>query len=497
MTKGQHALSRRHDTDAAVHPPAFPLRNAARAPARIAFTLALAMTLLSKTAAADYAPVHLPAHETHVLDNGMRVVIAPRHDLPLASVELLVETGAAEDPPGKAGLASFTAGLLRRGTQSRSADEIDGAIEFVGGRLDTGAGADATSISAGVTSENLPLAIDLVADVALHPSFPEGEFRIHKKRVIAFLAQALDDPGTVADRAMLGALLPPEHPYANPSSGTRKSVSTFQLAQVRKFHAARYAPSKATLFVVGDVEPEAVMRLAKKHFGAWKTRAAEAPAIPAAQAPRRNRILIVHKAEATQAQVRFVGAAFTRKTDPAYFPTVVANGAFGGGFTSRLVDEIRVNRGLSYSVGSRLVQLRGAGFYTFSSFTRNETIGELLRVALAESQRARTEGFSPEEIARSKSYLAGLYPLRLETNDQIASALAEAHLYALPEDWVETYRQNLAAPDPAQVDAAAKEWFFAQPFAIVLVGDEKAIRKGLKEADVQGDVRVVPIEQME
>lgn len=459
--------------------------------------LALAMTLLSKTAAADYAPVRLPAYETHVLDNGMRVVIAPRHELPLASVELLIETGSAEDPQGKAGLASFTAGLLRRGTTTRTADEIDGAIEFVGGRLDTGAGPDATAISAGVTSEHLPLAIDLVADVALHPSFPEGEFRIHKKRVIAFLAQALDDPGTVADRAMLGALLPPGHPYANPAGGTRKSVSTFQLAQVRKFHAASYAPSKATLFVVGDVEPEGVLRLAKKHFGAWKTKAAPAPAIPPAEAPRRTRILIVHKAEATQAQVRFVGAAFTRKTDPAFFPAVVANGAFGGGFTSRLVDEIRVNRGLSYSVGTRLVQLRGAGFYTFKSFTRNETIGELLQVAVEEAARAREEGFSTQEIARSKSYLAGLYPLRLETNDQIASALAEAWLYGLPDDWVETYRANLLAPDRAQVDRVAKEWFFAQPFAIVLVGDEKAIRKGLKEAQVQGEIRVVPIEEME
>jgi len=459
--------------------------------------LALTMNLLPQIAAADFAPVRLPAHETHVLDNAMRVVIAPRHELPLVSIELLIETGSAEDPPGKAGLASFTAGLLRRGTLGRTAEEIDGAIEFVGGRLDTGAGPDATAISAGVTSEHLPLAIDLVADVALHPSFPEGEFRTHKKRVIAFLAQALDDPGTVADRAMLGALLPEEHPYANPAGGTRRSVSTFQLAQVREFHASRYAPSKATLFVVGDVEPQAVLRLAKKHFGGWKTKAAPAPEIPQAWAPRRNRILIVHKAGATQAQVRFVGAAFTRRTDPDYFPAVVANGAFGGGFTSRLVDEIRVDRGLSYSVGTRLLQLRGAGFYTFKSFTRNETIGELLRVAITEAERAREEGFSNEEIARSKSYLAGLYPLRLETNDQIASALAEARLYGLPDDWVETYRHNLLAPERPQVDRVAKDWFFAQPFAIVLVGDQKAIRKGLKEAGIQGDVRVVAIEELE
>lgn len=453
------------------------------------------MTLLAETAAAS--AVRLPAHETHRLENGMRIVIAPRHELPLVSVELLVETGSADDPAGKPGLASFTAGLLRRGTTHRSADDIDGAIEFVGGRLDTGAGPDATSVSAGVTSEHLPLAMEIVADVALHPSFPESEFRMHKKRVVAFLAQALDDPGTVADRAMLGSLLPEGHPYSAPAGGTRKSVSGFTLSQVRKFHQSRYAPALATLIVVGDVEPAAVLRLAKKHFGTWKTPAPAAVSIPPAEAPRKNRILIVHKAGATQAQVRFVGAAFTRKTDPAFFPTVVANGAFGGGFTSRLVDEIRVNRGLSYSVGTRLVQLREAGFYTFKSFTRNDTIGELLQVALAQAEAARTRGFTADEIARSKSYLAGLYPLRLETNDQIASALAEAHLYDLPDDWVERYRERLTAPDAAQVDEAAKEWFFARPFSIVLVGDEKAIRKGLKDAKVEGEIRVIPIDRIE
>ncbi|HEY0840560.1 MAG TPA: pitrilysin family protein [Vulgatibacter sp.] len=453
------------------------------------------MTFLAETAGAS--AVRLPAHETHRLDNGMRVVIAPRHELPLVSVELLVETGSADDPPGKAGLASFTAGLLRRGTTHRSADEIDGAIEFVGGRLDTGAGPDATAISAGVTSEHLPLAMEIVADVALHPSFPESEFRMHKKRVVAFLAQALDDPGTVADRSMLGSLLPEGHPYAAPGGGTRKTVSGFQLAQVRKFHQGRYAPAIATLFVVGDVEPAAVLRLAKKHFGSWKTPAPQRTPIEPAKGPRKNQILIVHKAGATQAQVRFVGAAFTRKTDPAYFPTIVANGAFGGGFTSRLVDEIRVNRGLSYSVGTRLVQLREAGFFTFKSFTRNDTIGELLQVAIAQAEAAREKGFAPEEIARSKSYLAGLYPLRLETNDQIASALADARIYDLPDDWVERYRERLTAADAAQVDEAAREWFFARPYSIVLVGDERAIRKGLKDAKVEGEIRVVPIEQVE
>ncbi|AKU91297.1 M16 family metallopeptidase [Vulgatibacter incomptus] len=453
--------------------------------------------LMTPTKATAAAPVQLPPYEEHRLDNGLRVLIAPKRDLPLAAVDLVVETGGSEDPKGKAGLASFTAGLLRRGTTTRSADEIDGSIEFVGGALDTGAGRDASSVSASATSENLPLALELVADVGLHPSFPKAEFELHKRRVTAFLAQALDDPGTVADRAMLGAILLPDHPYAMPSSGTRSSIKAIRLADVRAFHAKHYAPERATLIVVGDVEPAKVLSLARKHFGAWKTKAPQRPAIAEAAPLKKNRILIIHKEKATQVQVRFVGAAFTRKTDPAFFPMVVANGAFGGGFTSRLVDEIRVNRGLSYSVGTRLLQLREAGFYTFSSFTKNETIGELLQVAIGEAGRARQAGFSGEELSRSKSYLSGVYPLRLETNEQIASALMEMQLYDLPKDWVLSYRRRLAEATPEQIDDAAKAWFFARPFAIVLVGDKKAIRKGLAQAGVEGDVQVIPIEELE
>jgi len=461
------------------------------------FLLATLMTLVSTKASASVTPVQLPPYEEHHLENGMRVVIAPRTELPLVSVRLLLETGAVDDPPQKAGLASFVSGLIKRGTTNRSADEIDGAIEFVGGSLDTGSGNTSTVVSGTVTSEHLPLAFELVADVTLHPSFPKDEFQIHKRRTIASLAQALDDPGTVADRAMLSTLLPPGHPYVPPPSGTRQSVSTFGLEDVRRFHRTYYAPGRATLIVVGDVTAKKVLELARSHYGEWRTKTPPQVEIPQLSPLKKNAIRIIHKEKATQVQIRFVGRSFSEKTDPVFFPAVVANTAFGGGFTSRLVDEIRVNRGLSYSVGTRLTQSRGAGFYSFRSFTKNETVGELLSVAVGEAAKAREKGFKREEIARAKSYVAGLYPLRLETNDQIAAALAEIYLYDLPRDWVETYRGKLVGAKPAQINRAAAEWFFAEPFAIVLVGDQKAIKKGLAEAGIKGEVQVIPIEEAE
>jgi len=449
------------------------------------------------TAAPAPAAVQLPPYEEFRLPNGLRILVAPRHQLPLASVELLVEVGGAHDPAGKAGLASMTAGLLTRGTESRSADEIHEAIEYVGGQLCAHAGPDATTVTAGVTSENLPLALELVADVALRPSFKKKEFDTHQRRVLAELATELDEPSVVGDRALLRTVLPAGHPYALPTAGTRAGVGSLTRGDVVRFHRTHFAPSRATLIVVGDVDAAEVRRLARKHFGGWEARTPPELAVEEPAPLERNRILVIHKDQATQVQVRFVAPALRSKKDPAFFPATVANVAFGGGFTSRLVDEIRVNRGLSYNANTRFMILRGAGFFVFKSFTRNESVGELLQVLLAEARKAREEGFTEAEIERARSYLAGLYPLRLETNDQIAAALAEMLLYDLPGDWVAGYRSRLAAVTAAEANEAARAWFFARPCGIVLVGDRKAIEAGLAQAGIEGDVKVVPIAKLD
>jgi zinc protease len=274
-------------------------------------------------------------------------------------------------------------------------------------------------------------------------------------------------------------------------------VKGFTREDVARFHAARWAPARALLLVVGDVDPAEATDLAREHFGAWKAKRPPVVEVPPAPPLPANRILVVHKAGATQAQIRFAGFGVPARTDPDYFPALVANGAFGGGFTSRLVDEIRVNRGLSYGARTRFSQLRGGGFFVFSSFTKNESIGELVAVALAEAERARREGFADAEIERARSYLTGLYPLRLETNEQISAAMAEMHLFGLPPDWVSAYRGRLAAVTAAMANETARRWFFAEPFSMVIVGDEASIRRGLEQAGVEGDVTVVPIEELE
>jgi len=439
-------------------------------------------------------PVELPPRVEFVLDNGLRVVAAARRELPLVSLLFVTDAGSARDPAGKAGLASLVSDLLLRGTKKRAPGEVTRAIEAVGGRIDAAADRDRAYVSVQALAEHLPLALEVVADVVTAPSFDPRETEAARRRQVAELEQSKDDPALVARRNLLAAYLPPDHPYAAPVPGWTSTVARLRRADLVEFHRASFAPQTSFLVVVGDVDADEVRRLAEDLFGGWKGASPGAQHLPLPRRAR-NKVRAIHKDESNQTQVRMVGPAELRWKDPLFFPAMVANVAFGGGFTSRLVNEIRVNRGLSYSVGTTFTLLRGGGFFSFSSFTKNDTVGELLAVLLEESRRARESGFEPEEIERARRYLAGLYPLGLETNEQVAAAIAETILFDLGDDWVPRYRERVMAVTAEQAAEAAARYFFAEPFALVLVGDRDAIQRGIEEAGIDAEVEDLPLDQ--
>lgn len=439
-------------------------------------------------------PVELPPRVEFTLENGLRVVAAQRRELPLVSLLFVTDAGSSRDPFGKAGLASLASELLLRGTKKRAPGEVTRAIEAVGGRIDAAADRDRAYVSVQALAEHLPLALEIVADVVSSPLFDPRETEAARRRQVAELEQSKDDPAAVARRNLLAAYLPPDHPYAAPVPGWTSSVSRIGRADLVDFHRTSVAPQTSFLVVVGDVDADEVRRLAENCFGDWKG-SGHGGHLPPFPRRTRPKVRAIHKEESTQTQVRMVGPAELRWKDPIFFPAMVANVAFGGGFTSRLVNEIRVNRGLTYSVGTAFALLRGGGFFSFSSFTKNETVGELLSVLLQESRRARENGFEPDEIERAKRYLAGLYPLGLETNEQVAAAIAETILFDLGEDWVPRYRERVMAVTPMQAAEAAARFFFADPFALVLVGDRDAIRRGIEDAGIDAEIEDLPLDE--
>ena len=424
------------------------------------------------------APLKLPPITEETLANGLAVVTARKADLPLVAVRLVIRAGAARDPKGKEGLASFAGALLRRGTTKRTADEIDDAVEQIGGLLGVDVGYESTSIAATVPSEHVATALDVIAELARRPSFPEKEFNLEKRRHLAQLQQELDDPSGVADRALIRFFYGKDHPYAHPTDGHTASVKTFKRADMAAFHEKAFTPRGATLFFVGDIDAKTAGELARQVLGSWtgadlpertKTAPGQASGID---------VLVVDKPDATQAQVRAVVPGMPRK-DPAYYAAIVANTIVGGGFTSRLVDEVRVNRGLSYSVSTRVIALRDTGAVSFSTFTRTDTVRQIIDVSLKVMSEFHKNGPTEEEVRKAKRYVIGLYPGRVESIDALAEALAGARLADLPFDSIEAYRNRIGDVDVAAAAGAAR--FFPNDACakIVVVGSAEKIRPQL------------------
>ncbi len=414
-------------------------------------------------------PLKVPVQDETTLANGLKVTIVPRGPLPLVSVRLLVRSGAAFDD--RKGVADFAARLLRRGAGGMTADEISEAVDFVGASISGWASEDAWGIALNTPSKHLEKMLPIFAALLLEPTFAEDELELLRRRTLAQITNELDDPGALADRALLKAIWQ-GHPYGHEVSGSMSDIRALHQEDLRKYVRGHIGPQISQLMLVGDVKTDAVMPMIRSLFGSWAGGPVTPPLLPPwGDAAMAGRVLIVDKPEQTQVQMR-IGAGGVKRGHPAHFPLAVMSTVLGGGFTSRLVTEIRVKRGLSYGAGCHFDMLSAAGSFTVSSFTKNETIQTLIEIGLGEVAKMRAKGPSPKEVATVQRYISGLYPARLETNDAIAGALSDVSFYGLPADWISQYRQRICAVTPKEAAAAARAHLFEKgKEAIVLVGN--------------------------
>jgi zinc protease len=426
-----------------------------------------------------------PLHEER-LDNGVTVVVAQRPGVPLVAVRIVVSAGASLDPARGHGLANLVAQVARRGTARRTGRQIDDRIESLGSELGAGADEDATYFGLSAPAEFLSELLDVVVDVATSPTFPAAEWQRIRRREVAGLAHVLDEPGAVADRAMIDAVYR-GHPYGHPTDGRSRHIAALRRADAVSFHRRWFAPAATTLVIVGAVDPAEALALVRRRLGRWRTTGETPPQVPPAP-PAPRSVLVVDKTDVTQTQVRIASPAVARAT-PEYFPALVANAVFGGGFTSRLMEAVRVNRGLSYGVRSRFAMSRAAGIFFVASFTKVETTAELLQVMLDEAERFCAEGPSAEELGRAQSYLSGLFPLSLETHDQVAEKLADVKLYGIPIEEITGYRERVRAVTAEQCRDVARRHFPLDGGVIVAVGPAKQVAPALERF---GPVTVVP-----
>jgi len=424
-------------------------------------------------------PVHLPAFQRTVLKNGLVVFIMPSARLPLVDFRLTARAGAVNDPAGKEGLAHLTAELLTQGAGERNAQQFAEDMAYVGGTLESSSGAEQTVLTCEVLKKDFALGLELLRDAAMRPTFPAAEVERKREEALGTIASDRDDPSTVADDELLPFLMG-KSPLGHPAIGREPAVKSITRDDVVAFHHQEITPDNAILAVVGDVDAKAALDAVEAAFKEWKSSGHEhrVPYEPLTRGGGRA-VRIVSKPEVTQTQIRMACPGVPRN-HPDYFPITVANTILGGGFTSRLVNEIRVVQGLTYGIGSGFRMYRNTGTFGITTFTRNETLRRCIDETIRVVKDLLDQGPSEEELAKAKRYLTGQFPLGLQAPDQLADQLVEIEFYGLDPKYVENYDASVNGVTMADCRRALKSYFCTDDLRILVVSNPDSAKKALE-----------------
>jgi len=427
--------------------------------------------ILLSSLAAPVAAAKLAERET--LSSGMVVLHTERHSVPMVSIVMAIRTGSIADPSAKAGLAYLTAALLTEGTQKRTSREISEAIEFVGGSLSASAGADYTTVSLTVLKKDIELGFDLLSDIVLHPAFPVEEIMRKKRITLNWLIQQNEEPGAVASiafsKAVFGA-----HPYGRQVQGTVETIPAINQHDLVDFHRGYFAPNNAIVSVVGDIGRDELKQLLGRYFGDWKQKEIPADALPGIL-PRNGPTVIKINKDLTQANI-ILGHVGIARVDPDYYAVTVMNYILGGGgFASRLMDNIRDNRGLAYDVHTYFSANRYSGSFQAGLQTKNESANTAIAEVIKEMERMRTEQVGDRELDDAKSYLTGSFPLRIDSNSKIAGFNLAVEYYGLGLDYIDRYPAIINAITKEDILRVARKYLDPANYVLVVVGNlEKA-----------------------
>lgn len=433
-------------------------------------------------------PFELPTTREVLLKNGLRLVMAEDHRMPVVTASLSLPVGSADDPKEAAGLAEAVAHLITEGAGKRDGEQLALEVERLGARLSATATDDFSAIAFASIAENAERMVELLADVALRPTFPDEEVALFKENRIQELKVQRQEPAFVVSE-QFNRLVYGSHPYSV-SAPTPQSVEAMTRSQIDSYYRARYRPDGSVLVIVGDFDSKKIEDRVKSVFGQWSS-AAEAQTQSASMPePGGRRIYLVDRPGSEQADFRIGGLAISR-SHPDYFALLVANAILGDGASSRLFLNIRERRGYAYEVNSQVNAPRQRGTFFGESQTRTEVTPAAIKEMLAEFQRMRRARVTARDLENAKSYLNGLFSLILSTQGGLTSQMAEARLLNLGPDYLASYRAKISAVTAEQVQRVAEKYIQPERAVIVVVGDAAKLKRGLQ---LLGPVEVIDTE---
>jgi predicted Zn-dependent peptidase len=429
------------------------------------------------------APFLLPSPVVFTSASGLTVWLFERHQVPLVACDVVVPTGSASDPRGKAGLAHATAKMLVEGAGTRGPIELARALDGLGARLATEADADASFVSFAVLKRHAREAFGLFGDVVTRPRFDPAELQRMKDLWVDELLERDKDPDATARVVSRAVLFGPEHPYGHPADGWPKSARSVTIGDVRGFYAKAWRPDRATLVCAGDVTRDELTPMIDAALGTWKAPATPAPPPLAPPAPRGPwpKLALVDRPDAPQAVV-----AVVRSGPPASSPDVPAlgrvNDAIGGSFSSRLNQDLREKQGFTYGARTRFSVSRGPGLVVASANVATDKTGEALAAMVADLRRFATGGLTDDEVERTRSQARAALVSAYESVESVSGILAADASLGLGPDYEATASRARDEASRTLLDALARRYFSPDDAVLVIVGPRARVQPQLDKA---------------
>jgi zinc protease len=418
------------------------------------------------------------------LANGLEVILAESHTIPKFHGELFFRSGNAAVADRSPGLAEMTATVVRTGTSKRASRQIEEDLRRIGADLSTNAGSDTSAISFAGLSEFVEPLLGLVNELAREASFPEAELERERRQKLEEVKLERTQPGFLAGERLRKVLFG-GHPYAQVSP-SEAQVAAYKREDLRFVYREFYTPENALLILVGDFEPQEMLKTVEKVFGRWNGKKPDTKTYAAPANPRGRRVYLVHVPGAVQTQILAGCQAITRK-HPDWVKLGLTNSLYGGAFNSRLVMNIREDKGYTYSPRSGVHALRQHGYFSVSAAVRNDVVAASLTEIFYEMDKLRSLPVPDTELADARNYLSGVFSMGLATQDGLLTQFSTVALNELPDDYLETYRAKLRAITPDDLLSTARKYLDSANMQIVVVGDRAQIES---QAALFGDLEI-------
>jgi zinc protease len=451
---------------------------------RISFALAGALAVAApafaqqkEAAPALAAPreFKLPAKQTFTLPNGMKVTLIPFGSVPKVDMQLAVRVGNVDESAEQVWLADLMGDLMREGSTTRSATEINTAVASMGGSINTGVSLDETTVSGTALSEHATALVQLLAEVALQPRFPDAELARLKQNRLRTLAVSKSQPGTLATEKFHNVMFP-NHPYGR-YFPTEAMLQGYTTQQVRDFYDKHFTAARAHLFIAGQFDAAALTKAINDAFGGWKAGTAVQPAKPTMTAKRA--IYLIDRPGAVQSSM-IIGGPTIDPSNPDYRALQVANMLLGGAFGSRITKNIREDKGYTYSPFSQInTRYRNAYWSETADVTTNVT-GPSLKEIFAEIDRLQKEPPTAAELKGIQDNMVGTFMMQGSSRAGLISLVRALNLHGLPESYINDYVKQVTSVTPADVSRVTRQYINDENFTIIIVGDRKVIEEQVK-----------------